>query len=174
LASLPASAGVVARIDNATQRMTVLVDGAPTYSWPVSTARRGYQTPAGHYRVHRMERMWHSRKYHMSPMPHAMFFRGGYAIHGTYSVGQLGRPASHGCVRLSPRNAATLFALARQRGGAQVIVTNGGSASYARLKSHRPLVRSASPSIEPVRAFETAPTVEMMPGAYVQPYWYWR
>jgi len=94
-ASLPASAGVVARIDNATQRMTVLVDGRPTYSWPVSTARKGYQTPAGHYRVQRMERMWHSRKYHMSPMPHAMFFRGGYAIHGTYSVGQLGRLIGH-------------------------------------------------------------------------------
>jgi len=171
-ASLPASAGVVARINNATQRMTVLVDGRPTYSWPVSTARKGYQTPAGHYRVQRMERMWHSRKYHMSPMPHAMFFRGGYAIHGTYSVGQLGRRASHGCVRLSPRNAAMLFALARQRGGASVIVTNGAPAAYARLRTHRPLVRRAARSVRPTDALGMEPSFGYAPAGSIQPYGY--
>jgi lipoprotein-anchoring transpeptidase ErfK/SrfK len=124
LAALPASAAIVARIDNSSQRMRVYVDGGLAYVWPVSTARRGYRTPAGHYRVQRMERMWYSRKYDMSPMPHAMFFRGGYAIHGTYSVRQLGRPASHGCVRLAPGNARALFEMVRARGGAQVVVTN--------------------------------------------------
>ncbi len=141
LFSAPASASVVARVDNATQRMTVLVNGAPTYSWPVSTARRGYRTPAGSYGVQRMERMWYSRKYHMSPMPHALFFRGGYAIHGTYSIRQLGRPASHGCVRLSPGHASTLFALVRQHGGGRVVVTNGAPAAYAHLRGAH--VRSA-------------------------------
>ena len=120
----PASAAVVARIDNSEQRMRVYVDGALSYVWPVSTARRGYRTPAGHYRVQRMERMWYSRKYDWSPMPHALFFRGGYAVHGTYSVRQLGRPASHGCVRLAPGNARTLFEMVRARGGARIIVTN--------------------------------------------------
>ena len=120
----PASAAVVAGIDNSEQRMRVYVDGALSYVWPVSTARRGYRTPAGHYRVQRMERMWYSRKYDWSPMPHALFFRGGYAIHGTYSVRQLGRPASHGCVRLAPGNARTLFEMVRARGGAHIIVTN--------------------------------------------------
>jgi lipoprotein-anchoring transpeptidase ErfK/SrfK len=124
LAALPASAAIVARIDNSSQRMRVYVDGGLAYVWPVSTARRGYRTPAGHYRVQRMERMWYSRKYDMSPMPHAMFFRGGYAIHGTYSIRQLGRPASHGCVRLAPGNARALFEMVRARGGAQVVVTN--------------------------------------------------
>jgi lipoprotein-anchoring transpeptidase ErfK/SrfK len=71
-----------------------------------------------------MERMWYSRKYEWSPMPHALFFRGGYAIHGTYAVRQLGRPASHGCVRLAPGNARTLFEMVRARGGAQIIVSN--------------------------------------------------
>jgi len=98
----PASASVVAYIDNAAQRMIVMVDGAAVHSWPVSTARQGYETPAGSYYVQRMERMWHSRKYHMSPMPHALFFEGGLAIHGTSAIRQLGRPASHGCVRLIP------------------------------------------------------------------------
>jgi lipoprotein-anchoring transpeptidase ErfK/SrfK len=119
----PVGASIMIRVDNASQRMSVAVDGVPVYSWKVSTARPGYQTPPGSYRVRRMERMWFSRKYDMSPMPHALFFRGGYAIHGTYSVGQLGRPASHGCVRLSPGNARTLFSLVQEHGGARVLVT---------------------------------------------------
>jgi len=131
----PASAGVVAHIDNATQRMTVVVDGAAIHSWPVSTAQTGYETPAGSYYVQRMERMWRSRKYNMAPMPHALFFEGGLAIHGTSAVRQLGRPASHGCVRLSPSNARRLFELVRQHGGAQVVITNGSPATYARLES---------------------------------------
>lgn len=120
----PASASVLARIDNSSQRMQVYVDQRLAFSWPVSTARAGYRTPAGRYSVQRMHAMWHSRKYNMSPMPYAMFFRGGYAIHGTYAVGQLGRPASHGCVRLSPGNARTLYGLAQSHGGAQVVVVN--------------------------------------------------
>ena len=120
----PASASVLARIDNARQTMHVYVGQRLAFAWPVSTARRGYRTPAGLYRVQRMERMWYSRKYNMSPMPYAMFFRGGYAIHGTGAIRQLGRPASHGCVRLSPGNARTLFGLAQRHGGASVQVVN--------------------------------------------------
>jgi len=120
----PASAGVVAQIDQARQRMRVFVDGYPAYDWPVSTARRGYSTPNGRFRVGLMAPMWRSRKYHGSPMPHAMFFRGGYAIHGTYATGSLGRRASHGCIRLSPGHAAALFSLARSRGGAAVVIRN--------------------------------------------------
>ena len=103
LLTLPASASVVAHIDNRTQRMTVVVDGAAVYSWPVSTAREGYETPVGSYHVQRMERMWYSRKYHMSPMPHAFFFEGGLAIHGTSAIRQLGRRASHGCGPIKTR-----------------------------------------------------------------------
>ena len=115
--------------------MTVVVDGAAVHSWPVSTARRGYETPAGSYSVQRMERMWYSRKYDNAPMPHALFFEGGLAIHATSAIRQLGRPASHGCVRLSPKNAQTLFELVRQHGGAQVVVTDGSPATYTGLSS---------------------------------------
>ena len=120
----PAAAGVVAQIDQSRQRMRVIVDGHTAYDWPVSTARRGYITPNGSFRVGLMAPMWRSRKYHGSPMPHAMFFRGGYAIHGTYATGALGRRASHGCIRLAPGNAAALFGLARNRGGAAVVIRN--------------------------------------------------
>jgi len=118
----PAKAGVVVHVDNSAQRMQVFVDGMLAYVWRVSTARRGYQTPPGNYWVQRMERMWHSRKYDMSPMPYSLFFHGGYAIHGTYSIRQLGRPASHGCVRLHPANARALFQLVRYYGGARILV----------------------------------------------------
>jgi len=102
----------------------VTVDGALAYSWPVSTARRGFVTPTGSWRPIRTERMWHSRKYDMSPMPHSVFFYGGYAIHATGYVRSLGRPASHGCVRLHPKNAAIFYALVRARGlgNARVVI----------------------------------------------------
>lgn len=131
----PAGASVTIRVDNADQMMSVAVDGRPAYSWKVSTARPGYQTPPGSYRVRRMERMWYSRQYDMSPMPYAMFFRGGYAIHGTYSTSQLGRPASHGCVRLSPSNARTLFSLVQDHGGARVVVTGSSSSRFLPKRS---------------------------------------
>src|SRR3954465_7564844 len=119
-----ASASVTVQISNSAQRMRVYVDGGLTYAWPVSTARRGYRTPAGSYRVQRIERMWESRKHDMPPMPYSLFFRGGYAIHGANSIRQLGRPASHGCVRLHPGNAAALYRLVQSRGGARIVVTH--------------------------------------------------
>jgi lipoprotein-anchoring transpeptidase ErfK/SrfK len=118
----PARADVVIRVDNSSQRMQVYVDGALAHVWKVSTARPGYWTPPGDYYVQRMERMWYSRKYDMSPMPHSLFFYGGYAIHGTGALRQLGRPASHGCVRLHPANARALYSLVGRHGGARVLV----------------------------------------------------
>lgn len=96
--------------------MTVNVDGADLATWPVSTARRGYRTPVGTYKPYRLERMHYSRLYDDAPMPYSLFFRGGYAIHGTTEIGNLGRAVSHGCVRLSPDNARTLFELVQSHG----------------------------------------------------------
>lgn len=110
------AARVVATIDLSAQRMYVSIGGKPVYAWKVSTARRGYVTPVGTFRPTRMHREYYSRKYHGSPMPHSIFFYGGYAIHGTYSIGALGRPASHGCVRLHPENARRLFNLVLRHG----------------------------------------------------------
>jgi lipoprotein-anchoring transpeptidase ErfK/SrfK len=120
-----ASAAVVVRINRATQTMQVIVDGVPRYDWRVSTGRRSLPTPGGTYRPQRLETRWFSRKYHNSPMPHSIFFRGGIAIHGTYETGGLGRAVSHGCVRLQPGNAATLFGLVQHEGaGATTIVVH--------------------------------------------------
>lgn len=116
-----AEAKVQIHIDLSSQRMTVN-SSSGSYVWPVSTARSGYVTPRGSYRPYSLQRMHYSRKYHMSPMPHSIFFRGGYAIHGTYATSQLGSPASHGCIRLAPGNAAALFAMV-QREGASISIT---------------------------------------------------
>lgn len=119
-----AHAGVLVTVNKSTQQLTVSVDGSERYVWPVSTARRGYSTPNGSYRPERLERKWYSRKYDWSPMPYSIFFDGGYAIHGSYEVSRLGRPASHGCIRLHPRNAAILFALVRKhRSETRIVVT---------------------------------------------------
>lgn len=111
-----AQADVLVIIDKAHQRMSVKVNGWPRYTWPISTARRGYVTPSGVYKPIRLERKWFSSKYHNSPMPYSIFFKGGYAIHGSYDIKYLGQPASHGCVRLHPDNAAILFSLVKQQG----------------------------------------------------------
>lgn len=103
-------------IDVGSQTMEVYVDGSLRHRWPVSTGRSGYETPGGTYRPQRLEKQWYSRKYDDAPMPNAVFFSGGYAIHGTTETRNLGRRASHGCVRLSPRNASTLFSLVSDHG----------------------------------------------------------
>jgi lipoprotein-anchoring transpeptidase ErfK/SrfK len=93
----------------------VIVDGAEFAHWPVSTARRGYCTPAGNYKPYLLERMHYSRLYDLTPMPYSIFFRGGYAVHGTTEVRNLGRAVSHGCVRLNP-SAKLLFELVQHHG----------------------------------------------------------
>jgi hypothetical protein len=117
-----AEAAVTIKIDLSGQRMQVTNSAGESYVWPVSSARSGYVTPRGFYRPQRLEKMHYSRKYHMSPMPHSIFFHGGYAIHGTGSLAELGRPASHGCIRLSPGNAAKLYSMV-QREGAQISIS---------------------------------------------------
>src|SRR6202044_93927 len=123
-----ADAAVLVQIDRPSQTMEVSVDGMARYQWRVSTARHGYITPPGTYHPQMMARSWFSRLYYNSPMPHSIFFHGGYAIHGTYEAAHLGRPASHGCVRLSLANAATLFALVKAQ-GANITITGGPSPS---------------------------------------------
>ena len=115
VATAPAQARVDIQVDLSSQTMDVS-SGEGTFSWPISSARAGFSTPRGSYGVERMEAMHRSRKYHNSPMPHSLFFRGGYAIHGTYATAYLGQPASHGCIRIAPENAAALYEMVRAEG----------------------------------------------------------
>ncbi|PDT03460.1 hypothetical protein CO666_15555 [Rhizobium chutanense] len=119
------AATLVANISIGTQTMTVTENGFVKYRWKVSTARNGYVTPTGSWSAKWLSRDHRSRKYDNAPMPYAVFFNGGYAVHATFDLKRLGRPASHGCVRLHPDNAAQFFSLARQAGLAntRVIIT---------------------------------------------------
>ncbi len=94
--------------------MTVAVNGEPRYTWAVSTGI--YGTPSGTFRPQSLDRYHRSSRYHNAPMPHSIFYDGNFAIHGTNHVRQLGGPASRGCVRLHPSNAAVLFALVQKEG----------------------------------------------------------
>ncbi len=112
-----AHANVMIIIDKSAQKMTVTVNGEDRYTWPVSTGRDGYDTPSGDHQPFRMEKDHFSREWDDAPMPNSIFFtKIGHAIHGTYEIRNLGKPASHGCVRLAPQNAAILYALVKDEG----------------------------------------------------------
>ena len=117
-----AQAQIVARINLSNQRMDVYVDGAARYTWPVSTARPGYRTPVGTFKPTALVRYHRSTIYDGSPMPYSIFFLRGYAIHGSYEIKHLGRPASHGCIRLHPKNAAALYSLVKQHGADNTVI----------------------------------------------------
>ena len=121
-------ATVAIEIDLSKQRMYVQSSTA-NFHWSVSTAREGYETPPGEYAPTALERMHYSQKYDNAPMPYAIFFYGGYAIHGSYETRSLGRPASHGCIRLSPNNAKKLFEMVEKE-GATISITGAPPLPY--------------------------------------------
>lgn len=119
----PASATVHISVNLATQRMHVTTSSGERHDWAISSGRMGYVTPRGTYRPQSLRRMHYSSKYNNAPMPHSIFFHKGWAIHGTSAVSALGRPASHGCIRLAPGNAARLFNMVQRQGA--IIAING-------------------------------------------------
>jgi lipoprotein-anchoring transpeptidase ErfK/SrfK len=127
---------LVAKIDLTRQRMKVMVDGKVKYSWKISSGAKGYHTPTGSYKPYYMTSMHYSRKYNNAPMPHAIFFRGGFAIHATGSISRLGSPASHGCIRLHPANARKLFRLVSKykKAGTRIRISGVTPATHYRKR----------------------------------------
>jgi lipoprotein-anchoring transpeptidase ErfK/SrfK len=119
LAILPGQAvadRVLARVSISSQTMKVYHEGRLLFTWPVSTAKPGKITPAGTYEPEFLSKNHRSRRYNNAPMPYAIFYDGNYAIHGTDQIKRLGKPASHGCVRLHPDNAKILFQMVKAEG----------------------------------------------------------
>ncbi|HEV7464281.1 MAG TPA: L,D-transpeptidase family protein [Methyloceanibacter sp.] len=143
-AASQAGSQILINIDKSRQEMTVFVDGVEQYTWPVSTGRPGYSTPSGNYTPTSMNEIWYSKQWDNSPMPHSIFFmKDGHAIHGTHEVKNLGKAVSHGCVRISPENAATLYALVETNGMQNTKValsgeTPGGEAKVASQPRYGP------------------------------------
>jgi lipoprotein-anchoring transpeptidase ErfK/SrfK len=138
--SKKAGSVVLININKSKQEMTVLLDGIEKYHWPVSTGRAGYSTPSGTYTATSMNEMWYSKQWDNSPMPHSVFFiKDGHAIHGSHEVKNLGKPVSHGCVRISPQNATTLYALVKENGleNTQVVLTGVTPGGEFKLSTQR-------------------------------------
>jgi hypothetical protein len=115
LAAAPASAGVSIRVNLSNQTLTATTPDGEVRNWAISSGRSGYRTIRGNFRPQAMKTYHWSRKYG-GHMPHSIFFKGGFAIHGTTAVSRLGGPASHGCVRLHPAAARELFNLVKRHG----------------------------------------------------------
>jgi hypothetical protein len=149
-----AQANVSITIDKNAQQMTVAVDGVERYHWPVSTGIPSYETPNGSFRTFRMEEDHFSKEFDDAPMPHSIFFtKIGHAIHGTDSVSRLGSPASHGCVRLSRANAATLYGLVQREGVLQTTVTLTGSSQIALARNPRSRANTAVARRDPAEQY---------------------
>ena len=166
-----AHANIAIAIDKSAQQMTVAVDGATRYTWPVSTGRAGYDTPSGSFKVNRMDADHFSQEWDNAPMPHTMFFDlHGHAIHGFFDVKHLGLAVSHGCVRLSPDHTTTLFDLVKAQGMANTSVTVTGRTPGG---DNGPVARSRLPENETAYSRQplqvAPPQYGQQPQAYGQP-----
>ena len=135
-----ASAALLIKVDKSAQTLTVTRDGQALHTWRVSTGKTGHSTPSGNFTPFRLEVDHYSKEWDDAPMPHSVFFtKQGHAIHGSFDIKRLGLPASHGCVRLSPANAATLFGLVKREGlmNTQVVLTGSEQIALARVKNQR-------------------------------------
>jgi hypothetical protein len=171
LVSPAASAGVVVSIDKSIQQMSVSVDGVKRYTWPVSTGRAGYATPSGAYTPFRLEEDHYSKEWDDAPMPHSIFFTPkGHAIHGSFETKRLGTAASHGCVRLAPKNAATLFALVKQEGlGNTKVVLTGEAPPMIARRPAQPEPQGEPLELQPEQSRAARPA-NPQPYEYQSPY----
>ncbi len=154
-------------VDKSAQQISVIQNGRLLYVWPVSTGQDRFSTPSGVYMPERLERTWFSRAYYNSPMPHAIFFHHGYAIHGSYDIARLGGPASHGCVRLHPQDAALLYGMVEQEGPGNTTIVVGGGWSPNPMP---PRYRDPDEPLQPAYRGEGAARGAYPPGPPMPPY----
>lgn len=102
-------AGRALELDLQRQVLLVVVHGRAQRAIHISSAAPGRFTPRGSFHVYRRERMSWSAPYRVW-MPYALYFSGGYAVHGFASVPAY--PASHGCVRVPLAEAPYVYAAA--------------------------------------------------------------
>jgi hypothetical protein len=159
-----AHADLLIEIDKSTQQMIVTVNGEHLYDWPVSTGGQGYDTPSGTFKPFRMEIDHYSDEYDQAPMPYSIFFTDtGVAVHGTYEARNLGHAVSHGCVRLSVKNAATLWGLvkAEKMANTKVVLSgaipNAGPVARSRPMPLNPDAPVYAPPPQYQRAYDDRP-----------------
>jgi hypothetical protein len=104
----PFKEGICILISIRDQHCWLYKDGVPIESSPVSTGKRGKETPQGDFYVINRHRDWTSTIYHR-PMPYFLRLNpGDFGLH----QGVLGsKPSSNGCIRLPEGLAKTFFDL---------------------------------------------------------------
>ncbi len=111
-----ARADVLAHIVLSEQRLHLYVDGEKVDTWKISGGLRPGWTHTGTFRPQFLSKNHRSSIFGGAPMPYSIFYDRDWAVHGTTAVKRLGSPASRGCVRLDPKNAAVLFNLVAKQG----------------------------------------------------------
>ncbi|MDV9177780.1 L,D-transpeptidase family protein [Streptomyces sp. W16] len=113
--------GRVLCIDKTTRTLRWMIDGRTVSTMSVRFGAQYTPTRDGVFHVYWKARNWVSTLYH-SPMPYAMFFSGGQAVHYSYDFSMRGYAGgSHGCVNVRDEAAiASLFAQVRT--GDKVVV----------------------------------------------------
>ena len=159
----PPEPTLFAVIDLGSQTMTVSDKNGEIASWKISSARGGYRTPAGTFTPHYTSRMHYSKQYHFSPMPYSVFFNEGVAVHGTRDLGNLGRPASHGCVRSHPKNAKIFYDLVQKHGMQMTRVTVRGKPPYSPVVAEGRRRRYAQAQPAPSRGAASSATASSRP-----------
>jgi lipoprotein-anchoring transpeptidase ErfK/SrfK len=103
------SGGVKVVVSLPLQKAYVFDDGELIATSPVSTGKKGYETPAGTFRILQKKVHHRSNRYSNAPMPYMQRLTWqGVALH----AGALpGYPASHGCIRLPRSFAKKLYGL---------------------------------------------------------------
>ncbi len=116
--SIPADGDTRVVIDRLTQMAYVYRADKLIGATTVSTARQGYITPLGEWKVLEKRPFYRSKKYDNAPMPWMQRIdQYGIALHGG---GTPGHPESHGCIHLPTKFAEKLYGLTRV--GSEVII----------------------------------------------------
>ena len=104
-------AKTVAWVTKACQAVLEVVHGRYRHIMPATTGKPGHETPSGLHRIEWRWPGWHvSRKYRENgDMLDSQYFGPGIALHGVPSNEVHKQPSSHGCVRLYPGDARTLY-----------------------------------------------------------------
>ncbi len=105
-------------VDLDEQILTMYEGADPVFVTLVTTGRGGEsRTPVGTYEIGRKKgigdmksRQGVRRPYFVGDVPWIQFFHEGFALHSTYWHNKFGKKGSHGCVNMSLKDAARLFA----------------------------------------------------------------
>ncbi len=126
------AAAVWCDVSKKDQRMYLYIEGECVDTFKVSTGGKGHTTPnidrkpSGPSFSKYTSKKYPGGNYNgLGNMPYVLFVQGGYGLHGTTNgnIPKLGKPASHGCVRLHPDNAKIVFELAKAVGVENMWVT---------------------------------------------------